>query len=276
MMMRLYISLLVITILTACSEKEVTIPDFEPPQSDRVILLEEFTGTSCSNCPQGADVVADLLSLYPNNLVVVGLHSNFLGAPAKPDALDLRTKEANDIESFLGSWISKPEAAFNRKKFDGENNIRVSGLPDRWNNFMQQELQTFARVGLDIEANYNDETRTVDFRVIATARENMTGDFRINVMITESEIIAPQKSTTTTIEKYKHKFALRSAITDIEGNTWFNSLNDGLQRERDFSFTLPDEEEMGWWVPENCHIVAYITDGSTKEVLQAAQVDVVE
>lgn len=277
-----YLSLFIVVaamFLSSCEEKMVIIPDFTAPQSDRVILMEEFTGASCPNCPAGTEQTENLLSLFPDNLVAVGIHSDFLAFPAKPGELDLRVPAANEIETFLGEWRSKPEAAFNRKVFSnrGEDHIRVRTFPDAWINFIQDELETFARVYVDIESHYDESSRQVDIIVTATAQEKIeSGDYRVNVMITESGITTSQKDGGNIISDFVHKHALRALLTDVGGDGLFTSLGSGVERKANFSFVLPDEEVMGWWIPENCSVIAFITDGATKEVLQAAEVHLVD
>jgi len=271
-----YNYLFLLLLVFSCTEKMVVIPEFEAPDSNRVLLVEEFTGASCPGCPAGAEAAEELLQKFPGNIVVIAVHSDFQGSPAKSGDLDLRTQEANDIETLLGGWFAKPEASINRKQFSGEPNIRLSGLPARWDGFVQSELESFSPVELSIASNYNDATRELEATISAVSNEIMSGSYEINVLITESDIITAQKNVTTTIEKYKQKHVLRTALTDIDGSAWFANLGANLTRERTFNFTLPDEEAMGWWVPENCYVVAFITDASTGEVVQAAEVHVVE
>lgn len=263
--------------LNGCNEKMVIVPPFEPPQTDRVILMEEFTGTSCPNCPAGAEQTEVLLSLYPDNLVAVAIHSNFLGLPAKPGELDLRTDDAQAIEDFLGQWRSKPEAAFNRVVFSdrGEDHIRVRTLPDAWPNFVNDQLETFAKVYVDVETDYDPSSREVSVIVTATAREFLQGDYRVNVMVTESGIVTKQKDGSSIIDKFKHKHVLRALLTDVAGESLFSNLDPGVERKYFTTFTIPDEEEMGWWIPENMTIIGFITDGQTKEVMQASETPIV-
>lgn len=264
--------------IIGCDEQTVIVPPFEAPESDRVILMEEFTGASCPNCPAGAEQTSNLLALYPDNLVAVAIHSNFLGQPAKPGELDLRIPEAQEIENFLGQWRSKPEAAFNRMVFKdrGEDHIRVRTLPDGWVNFISDQLNTFARVYVDVETEYDPATREVRIVVRATAREKLQGDFRVNIMITESDIITKQKDGGEIIEKFKQKHVLRALLTDVGGDRFFAALEPDVQREYFTSFTVPDEEEMGWWIPENMTVIGFVTDGQNKEVLQAGETPVID
>lgn len=272
-MRKLIFALLLITFF-GCTEKMVTIPDFVAPESDRVILIEDFTGVSCSNCPEGSDAIESILANSPNNVIAVGIHSNFLAIPKDPNDLDLRTPEAEAIQSFLGGWRSKPEAAFSRILFDDQPNIRVQARPDLWQSFVTKSLESLAVVDLKIETDYNKDSREVVINVTATAQEDLPGDYKVHVMITEDHIIATQLTPTTTIKDYDHKHVLRKLLTDVEGNSWFQDLGATLERTREFRFTLPDEEALGWWKPVDCDVIAFITRGTDKEILQAAKADV--
>ncbi len=51
------------------------------PSGNRVVLLEEFTGKGCTNCPKGSRELENLLTQFPNNLVAVSLHAGFFANP---------------------------------------------------------------------------------------------------------------------------------------------------------------------------------------------------
>ena len=42
----------------------------------RKVLIEEFTGHTCSNCPQGAAQLQNLITTYGNQIVPMGIHSD--------------------------------------------------------------------------------------------------------------------------------------------------------------------------------------------------------
>ena len=58
----------------------VTFPDINPDEVYRKILVEEFTGHRCTNCPQGHQTLETLHQQYGDTLVTVGIH---YGALAK-------------------------------------------------------------------------------------------------------------------------------------------------------------------------------------------------
>jgi hypothetical protein len=152
----------------------------------------------------------------------------------------------------------------------------VRTFPDTWINYVQDELETFAKAYVEVESTYDQVSRQVDINVKVTAQEALSGDFRLNVAITESGMLASQKDGSEIIDDFVFEHALRELITDVQGDMLFTSLGAGLERERSYSFTLPDEEAMGWWIPDNCNVIAFLTDGNTKEVVQAAETHLVD
>jgi len=87
--------------LMACQERR----DIQPvvPGGDRIVLLEEFTGKGCTNCPKGSREIENLLAIYDSNLVVVSIHAGFFANPDFFDLgqYDLRTEEGENIFAGL-------------------------------------------------------------------------------------------------------------------------------------------------------------------------------
>ncbi len=104
-----------------------------------------------------------------------------------------------------------------------------------------------------------------------------TGDANhfIVVLITEDGIVGKQTnydSVPDYEEFYMQNHVLRGALTPgtwgkpVKGNT----IILGEKFELTFDYTLPT-----LWVAENCHVVVYVHDFATKEVLQVEEVKLV-
>jgi hypothetical protein len=61
--------------LYACEENRRVIVPFVP-EGDKVVLLEEFTGKGCTNCPKGSREIENLLTIFPDNLIAVSIHAS--------------------------------------------------------------------------------------------------------------------------------------------------------------------------------------------------------
>ncbi|MBK6573194.1 MAG: Omp28-related outer membrane protein [Saprospiraceae bacterium] len=265
----LYISL--ILFLNSCSdwEQPIQLPNSGGIKSSRVLLVEEFTGASCPNCPSGTAELKGIIDKYPDNIVAVGIHSNFLAAPATVGEVDLRTPEAQAIETFLGAWLGKPEAAFNRKKFNNQNGIRI-GKPDTWITFVEQELKEVHEAELKISNKYDSTTRELQITLTATALLTIAKPIYIHALITESEISASQKNQTGILKDYVHEHVLRKLITPVAGELLINSLDVGKSVSKTFTYILPPQDRV--WVAEHCATVGFISYAEQeKYVIQAAE-----
>ncbi|MBK9271057.1 MAG: Omp28-related outer membrane protein [Saprospiraceae bacterium] len=271
-----FLLLSLLGLFLSCSDWEqmVLIPNQGGIASSKVILVEEFTGASCTNCPAGNAELVSIIDKYPNNVVVVGVHSNFLGNPAVAGEPDLRTKDAQDIETFLGTWFGKPEAAFNRKKFPNKTNIRVN-RPDTWITFVEEELKQSHLADLKINITFDSSSRKLQVTLTATAVENIDKALYAHAMITESEIFVTQLDLTGKIPNYKHEHVLRKLLSQVGGDKMADKLSKGESAIKVFDYTLPDENIL--WVAEHCTAVGFISfDSSEKYVLQAAEGKIVK
>ena len=243
----------VATLFMACNEWEqmVALPLSEKPSSGRVVLIEEFTGAKCPNCPAGTKALEAIADKYPDNVVVVGVHSNFLANPAVTGDPKLSYPEAQDVENYLGAWLGKPEAAFNRKKFTNQSNIRI-GKPDTWIVYVEEELKLIPAANLLISRKYSDATRELTI---------------------ELKTIAKQNSSNGNIPNYNQKHVLRKVITPIPGDKIADNLVSGQEVIKEYKYTLPTDAVL--WKSENCSVVAFLSfDESNKTILQAAEIKV--
>jgi len=265
--------LLVLSCLS-CTEKPIDIPDFVPPDSERVVLLEELTGVRCPNCPSGAAKVAELLQLYEGQVVAMAIHGEFDATPLNESKYDFRSDQARELEQYLYPFWGKPAAAINRVvNTNGE--LGIIGI-DTWAGYIEAELQKPHQLDLFLETDFDENTRELNIRVNSFPLADIQGTLHLSVAITESHIIDAQLNQTTVIPDYEHNHVFRIMLTDVKGNLLSNGLTKNELITSNYNFTLPDDAEL--WVPENCRVVAFVTkiEGDRKEVLQAVQEKVMD
>jgi hypothetical protein len=260
--------------LLSCTEKEIKLPEFELTDSERVVLLEELTGVRCPNCPSGGAKIEELLDLYHGKLIVMAVHGEFDAEPLAESAYDFRSEEAKELEHYLSPFWGKPAAAINRIP-DNNGNIGIIGI-DTWGGFIEAEFQKAHHIELFVETEFNQENRKLTIHVNTLPLVDLEGNFNISVAITESHIIDAQLNQSTIIPDYEHNHVFRKMLTDVKGDLLTTSLVKNELIEKSYEYTLPEDPNL--WVPENCHVVAFISkvEGESKDVLQAAQANVVE
>ncbi len=260
-----------ITLFASCNEweQEIQLPDTKVTNSKRVVLIEEFTGASCVNCPAGIAATKAIQDLYPDNVVVIGVHSNFLAQPATKGQVDLRNPDAQAIEAFLGFWLAKPEAAFNRLYDDAVQSFRY-GTPDSWKSIVDIELTKAPQVELLISSQFDDNSRLLKVNLTVKGIIGINEAIHLHCGITESEIIADQLDNFSKLENFVHAHVLRKMITPIPGEKIADALAPDQLINKEYSFTLPQDSIL--WKPEHCDVFAYVSLNENKKyILQAAE-----
>jgi len=241
----------------------------------RQVIIEEFTGVACIQCPAGSEAIEDLLDIHGTNLVAVSIHSSFNFSVPHPESLyDFRTDDGDNLLNHIGSPIGFPTASVNRKLFEGENDLQA-GRAD-WPGFIAVELAEEPRVKIGVETIY-DDNRSLDINVTLLLADNILAeeDPRITIMITENNVVDHQltpESSPDTQADYKHKHVLRDIVTNFDGDPITESLTAGSLVELDFSYNLSAD-----WVAEECEVVVLVHgNGEVKDVFQAHQVHVID
>jgi len=274
-MKKLAVILFAIVCFTSCEEQMIMIPEQTTFDTERVVLVEELTGTNCPNCPTGAAIAAELLLVYPGQVVVIGVHGDFLSEPITGSQYDFRFEKAKDLENYLKPWFGKPAAAVNRTEFEGQSEFSNS-LPALWPSLVEQELAKDHVLNVVAEIEYDSATREYSINMAAIPLIDLEGDYNVTVFITENDIVDAQKDQGEIIEDYKFKHVLRDIITPFDGTSLTSNPSAGSVANKSFTGVLPAED--GTWIAENIDIVIAVhrIDAGYKEVVQAFEKHLVE
>ncbi|RMD75913.1 MAG: hypothetical protein D6818_01005, partial [Bacteroidetes bacterium] len=264
--------------LSACSEIPPVIPEPTGPtgtndleNQQRQVLIEEFTGVRCVNCPAGSAFIQDLLALHGPRLVAVSIHAGEFSYPYNDSQYNFQTPEGDQILNYVGQPFGYPSAVIDRKLFDGEATLQVG--KGSWAGYIEQEKAHPPRVKIGLAADWQAAARQLAVDVTVLAADNVSADdIRLTVLLTEDGVVDVQETPDGKDPNYVHKHVFRTTLTPALGESLGPALTAGQTLNRSYTFTMPD-----LWVAENCHVVAFVhLDGASKEVLQAHQVAVVE
>lgn len=239
----------------------------------RQVIIEEFTGVRCVQCPAGSSAIQGLLADHGEQLVAVSIHAGDFSPPYPTSQYDFRTPEGNQLLTYLDEPFGYPSASVDRKLFPGK--IRLQLGQGDWAGSIASELQIPPKVRINIEPTFDVGTRKLTADVTLYVDQAITDpDVRLSIMITESEIhdLQIKPGSSTPVPDYTHRHVLRDMLTNYAGDPITESLSSGAEVTKTFNFTMPDD-----WKEENCEIVAIVSlAGSSKEVFQAHQVHVIE
>jgi len=251
-------------------EPKMTGPGHNGHQGEvvRKVLLEEFTGHQCPNCPDGAQEAADLKAFFGDRLVIMSIHAGFFARTTAPHFLaDYRTTAGNNINSYFGISYN-PVGMVNRAGFSGSPIL----TPSAWGGAISQILQQEPQAGIEISLNYQSISRQLNASFKTTALENIQGPIYLAVFLVENNIMSPQQTNDPQYpngikENYIHMHVLR---TDING-PWGEELSEigagaGQAFMKNYNITL----DQGWNATY-CSVIAFVYSGTNLEVIQAEE-----
>ena len=272
--MKNYLFVFVIVLFFSCEENMPVVPDAPVVNSERKVLVEEFTGVGCVQCPKGSAELESLLGVYGENLVVISIHAGDFASPLPQSNFNFQTPEGDDLIDYLKNPAFYPSAVINRKDYDG-GSYRLQYGQSKWAGFISQELEDDPKISVNISKEYDPTTRKLDVQVSGIAAEDITGELRLSIIISESGIVDAQLDDTQggLVEDYEHKHAFRGMMTNFDGETFTSQISEGDNYDIGKSMTLPEE-----WVAGKCEIIAFVNliDGENKEVLQVESTKVGE
>lgn len=240
----------------------------------RRVLLEDFTGHRCNNCPAAHLVAAQLEAAYGADVVVVSVHAtNTFAAPLNPPAADGRY--SSDYRTPAGTTYAQtfgvtflPIGMVSRRPYNGSTTVSPSAWPSATSELVGQPASMdvwFSSLVHDAGAN------TVSCQVKVAVLEPITGDHKLTVYLTEDHVIDWQlnaQATPPDIPDYDHRHVLR---TNLNG-TWGDNLIAGSASVGDtLTLNISNVAMNAAWNAANCALVAYVYDAATNEVMQAVE-----
>ncbi len=221
------------------------------------VLMVDFTGIQCVNCPNAHEQIHQLQNVYPDKVVAVVIHGTLLAYPYGDYHTDLRTTEGNAIISDFGI-NSIPIGLVDY--FDKDHLKQVA----EWTNDVASQVAETPTIGIEIVNTYKSADNTVDVQVNLTSLSDFGKSLKLAVYVTEDSIVTRQATTEDPgyIENYVQLNVFRKAVSDVYGDEVFASpasVNDTDSK----TYTLVIDSS---WNVKNCKIVAFIID-DTKKVL---------
>ena len=237
--------------LAACEEisPDERLTFVEPPQVGRAVLIEDYTGQYCVNCPRATDEIERLVEQYGDSVVIaVAIHSGpfskFNGTPSP-----LYTEVG---DQYFAKWNLSGQPV---------------GLVDRlfgsmpfsfmdWGAGVNREIAFKAPVSMMAATTFDPQTRQARVEVQTIGLDSARVSGKLQVWLVEDSIDSfqymPDGSVT---EHYNHMHVLRASVNDPWGDEL--SVDHGQVAIKSYDFTLDAA-----WVPEHCSLVTFLFDDS--------------
>lgn len=239
----------------------------------RKVLLEDYTGHQCGNCPSAAVKVHDISEMYSGQVVALGVHAGGfaeLGDDGKYD-YDFTTEAGDDYDAFFGiSSVGNPNGMVNRINYANNNHIQA---PFKWQPLIGAIVSQEPDADIQINAVYNEEISQICIDAYYEYLNTLEGNYRLVVHVVENDIESWQKNyegsagdptyPTGDVPNYMHQHVLRANANGIWGAD-IKSAATGTNEILRYSIDMDPE-----WVKDNLEIVSYIYNADTYEVIQA-------
>lgn len=252
-------------LLTACDDIDKPEDRYEymgTTTAERTVLLEDFTGQECRNCPDAHEVIESLEALYGDNVIAVSIHGGSFGVPVSESVLPgyvcLASDEGIEYNNRLNlsSW---PAGMINRS--GGIVNY------DKWSDVVREAIQKPASADIEVAATLTDDGA---ISITTTVDPKDTFDAALQLWVVESGIVAFQQKGREWLTDYVHNNVLRAAVNGIDGEA--THYTKGISNVTEHSIAVRNTATEQWNTA-NLAIVAFIYNNE-QGVLQAARAKV--
>lgn len=246
-------ALCAVVLMTSCNEidtndRYVQMPYFEPASR---VLIEDFTGQKCVNCPAAHEEIAQLHDLYGDAVVAVAIHG---GSPG----FEIKTNNtryiglADDEGAYYGGKLSdtsRPLLMINR---DGNELSPNSGT---WQENLRSALSKPSECKITVEATFSQDQSIINTSASVTSHQELR-DLRLQLWVVEDSIVAYQIGADgQEFPDYIHNHVFRGAINGLDGE--LISLKPDVAETRQHSIERVDGEREKW-NPSHLFVVGFV------------------
>lgn len=250
-------------LLGAChhiDEDETLIPVEKQPLQ-RNVLLEEFTGQMCVNCPDAHEEIEKLVKQYGDKLIVVSVHALEGQFGISVDDGGLMQPEG---DMYADHWKI---TALPCGVVDGQNSVLTY---DQWNTAIRRAGAIASNMELSLDAELSGDGKTINIKSDLFADRAVTGNFQLWVV--EDGLVAQQRIPTGRIPNYVHNNVYRASVNGLWGEPVDLKANQSWTFENSIAMHIDQEEEIDNWNPDNLYIVGFVYNSSEVLVVEKTKV----
>ena len=252
-MKKIHLTILTLTALLFAACDEVPVDErltyVEPPEVGRAVLIEDYTGQYCVNCPRATEEIERLVEQYGDSVVIaVAIHSGpFSKQKGVPSPL---YTEVGDL--YFNRWGLSAQPVGLVDRIYGPMPFSYTD----WGAGVNYELGFKAPVSFSMATSFDEETRKATVEVQTIGLDSVRVSGMLQVWLIEDNIdsfqLMPDGSTT---EHYNHMHVFRASVNDPWGDNV--GVNHGEVVTRKYEILVDPA-----WAPDNCSFVTFLYDES--------------
>jgi outer membrane protein Omp28 len=243
--------------------------------NEQNILIEDYTGHTCGNCPPAAAKITELKGLYGERLLSMAIHAGSFAIPFPQSAgmytYDFRTEVGNDLDAYFIGTAGNPNGMVNRQTYNGNIVAAWGSWAGHVNDIVV--LNNFPDAGIKIENSYTAADSTLDITLKTCFFNDLAGTYKVCAYLIEDSIQNWQKDyslTNTNIPDYWHREVLRGSAN----GTWGDLLSPttrGALGVKNYTMTVKNEFRSAY-----CKVLAFIYDDATKKIIQVKEAPIIQ
>lgn len=260
-------------------------PDFDTITNDnplRNVLIEDFTGHNCPNCPPAADVAHALHEANPSRVHVASIHSSSVGASdfqnvnlALGYTINFMNPQGLELGQFFGNlgvgFFGNPSGTISRT-YESTDLFYASGF---WSTKVNQILSSALPVAIKSHVNYYDATKGVYLHTEVELLDGTLDPSNLGMVVymMEDSIVGPQNNQSSYVPDYVHRDIMRGTLSGLAFGRDLTSgtVNNG-KYYLDYSYVVPDQlapqGDPTTYNVDNMHLLIYVYDKTEYAILQ--------
>ena len=268
-------------ILTAPTGNEIIDTVAVPAADAHNVLVEEFTGQGCSNCPAAHATLEAIQAANPGRVNVVGLYVFNIGQTVPPAGAiyDFRSTVATTFASSVyNGVVHLPAGGVDRLPLSTANPNNTYELNSgEWGAAIPPLLSKQDTVNLAITSAYNTTSGYATISVSTVYLKPDGGLKNISVVLVEDSLIDLQEDgnaasnidTGYVFMNVFRDFVSAAPFGDVIGSAVPNKMA-GLRSRRTYSYKVPASVKN----VNNCRLIAFVSGSSANSghtIYQSAQ-----
>lgn len=241
------------------------VPEFsENTNEDRNVLIEDFTGHVCGNCPGAAVVADDIMEDYPDRVFTLAVHAGSLAEPENGPkyTTDWTTPEGEVYWEQVGA-PGYPVGRVSR-------NLGIDQIlpPSLWRSFAEEIMDdNEINVKMQLIAEYHVGPSHLNVHAETEFINDLEGSYNVVICLIESHMLDWQLNYVDTgdpdypigdVEDYEFNHVFRGTINGALGALLRMDPVDGDMDITSYTYDYNTD-----WVVENTEVIAYVYNTET-------------
>lgn len=244
-------------------------PSFENATPEMIVqrvVIEDFTGHTCGNCPAAAAVAEEIKTAHPEKVSIIAIHAGSFSEVDDDYPEDWTSSVGNEIWIDVSGQFN-PVGRVNRSP--NRNDLFVHNT---WVDKTNEQLALSPKVVIQIADSVYENDQVVNVHVFSEMLENYSGKLKMVAFLTESNLVGSQldyNSDPIHIDEYDFEYVLRDAINGKAGVDLGEDLSSGTTIQKDYTFEYNAD-----WNIHNCNIVALVYDDDSGAIINSNEIEI--